>query len=96
MVHKLRAIAAVPIEKDDYVAFRGKSANTGSAGTSVPAFWLGDHSRARGARAFGRLIGTAIIDNDGLARNFCGSDRSDHICDRFFFVERWNNDAYRA
>jgi hypothetical protein len=94
LIYELRAIAAVPVEKNDDIAFRAKSANTGSAGASIPALWLGDHARARGARAFGGLISAAIIDNDDVARNVCGSDRSDYICDRFLFVEGWNNDAY--
>ena len=45
-MHELRAIAAIAAEKNDDIAFRGKSANTGSAGAS-PCVRFGDHSRAR-------------------------------------------------
>jgi hypothetical protein len=42
---ELRAIAAIAVEKNDDIAFRGKSVNTGCAGAS-PCVRFGDHSRA--------------------------------------------------
>src|SRR4030095_13531471 len=91
LIHELRAIASVAIEKHDNLAFRGKSANASRAGASVTALWLRNYPRARGARSLGCSIAAAVINDDDLARDICGGDCSDNRHDRLFFVQRRNN-----
>ena len=91
-MHKFRAIAAVPIEKIDDIAFRAKSANTGSASASISAQRL-HNARTGFAGAFRGAISAAVIHHNDLTGNSCRRDFANHASDRFFLVKRRNDDG---
>ena len=94
LLHKLRTIAAVAVEKDHNVAFGLQGCNSGRTCTPVSARSF--HNAGPGfSSAFRCSIGAAVVDNDDLGGNL-GRDFTHNAGNRLFFIERWNDDRDAA
>src|ERR1043166_5659780 len=84
--HKFRAIAAVTVEKHNGLAFRPNGRHTRSTSAAITARRF-CHTGTGFPRALCRLIGTSVVDNDDLVRNFCAGDLANDVGYRFFLVQ---------
>ena len=90
--NKARNVAAIAIEKNDQIAFRGNCRHARRTSATVSARRR-NYSRSCVSGAFRRLVCAAIINNNDFAR----SSRCDHLAhdlrDWFFFIQRWNDNG---
>ena len=91
LVHELWAITAITVEKNDDLGFRAQPRHSGSARAPISARRFHNASASL-ASAIGGLIGAAVIDYDDVSGNFCRRDFPNDTGNRFFFVERRNDD----
>ena len=85
-------VAAVAIEKHDQIAFLGNRRCARRTGATVSA-WRPNDSCSRVSGAFRRLVCTAIVNDDGFARNFRRDYFTHHLRDRLFFIQSWNDNG---
>src|ERR1700730_19322788 len=64
LIHELRAIAAVAIQKNKELAFRRQSVHSRGTGAAITAIRFAHHLHSRLSRVFRRSIGAAVIAHD--------------------------------
>ena len=95
LIHELRTIASVAIQENDDLAFRSQRCYSGGARASVSV--RGFHDASAGLEgAFRSSVSAAIVDHYDLGGNFCRRGFPNDPGDRFFFVERGNDDGNTA
>ena len=86
LIHELRAIAAIAIEKHNDFVFRRKRAHSGQARATISGYRLRYDSSASFARAFRRSITAAIVDHDDLSGNFSRRHFANHVGNWFLLI----------
>src|SRR2546428_4707464 len=94
LIHEFGAIAAVPIEKHNDVAFPGKRADSRRTGATITAFGFSDHFCSGFTSALRSSISTAVVDHDDLAWNFGRRNGMNYIPYRLLFVQSRNDNAH--
>jgi hypothetical protein len=92
LLHKLRAITSISIEKNDDVTIGRNRPNAGGAGSSVAAVRLTHNFRPGRSGPRGGVIGAAIIHDDHFTDYSRGQNRVNDVRYRLFLIERGNND----